>query len=185
MNENKKWYAIYTRSRWEKKVSEVLNRKGIINYCPLNKVKKQWSDRKKIVYEPLFTSYVFVNGSEEDFLSIRKVNGVINMVYWLGKPAIIHDYEIETIQRFLKEFENVQLQKTPINISDKVRILGGPLMAYEGQVLSVKNNTVKVILPSLGYMMYADVETTNVEIVHTDITSIRQKVPEYPMVATK
>jgi len=69
----------------------------------------------------------------------------------------------------LKEFENVQLQKTPINVTDKVRILGGPLMAYEGQVLSVKNNTVKVVLPSLGYMMFAEVEAANLEVVHKTI----------------
>lgn len=185
MIENKKWYAIYTRARWEKKVSDVLNRKGIANYCPLNKVMRQWSDRKKIVYEPLFTSYVFVNVSENDFLSIKKVSGVINMVYWLGKPAVIHDFEIETIKRFLNEFDNVKLQKTPINISDKVRILGGPLMAYEGQVLSVKSKTVRVALPSLGYMMYVEVDCVNVELIQSGQAIIRQTEDSYPMYAAK
>lgn len=185
MIENKKWYAIYTRARWEKKVSDVLNRKGIANYCPLNKVMRQWSDRKKIVYEPLFTSYVFVNVSESDFLSIKKVSGVINMVYWLGKPAVIHDFEIEAIKRFLNEFDNVKLQKTPINISDKVRILGGPLMAYEGQVLSVKSKTVRVALPSLGYMMYVEVDSVNVELIQSGQAIIRQTEDSYPMYAAK
>jgi hypothetical protein len=51
-----KWYAVYTRPRWEKKVAEILTDKKIENYCPLNKVVRQWSDRKKIVHEPLFTT---------------------------------------------------------------------------------------------------------------------------------
>ncbi len=185
MSENKKWYAVYTRARWEKKVSDVLTRKNISNYCPLNKVVRQWSDRKKIVHEPLFTSYVFVNTTEKELLTIKKTSGVINPVYWLGKPAVIQDYEIEAIMRFLEDHSNVKLQKTPINVTDKVRITGGPLMAYEGQVLTVKNKTVKVALPSLGYLMYAEVEIANVELLPQSQTIIRQSDMSYPMYAAK
>src|SRR4029077_16112 len=98
---NKKWFAVYTRPRWEKKVAEILTRKKVENYCPLNKVLRQWSDRKKIVHEPLFTSYVFVRVSESEIMSLKRINGVTNLVYWLGKPAIIRDSEIETIKMFL------------------------------------------------------------------------------------
>ncbi|HCY90719.1 MAG TPA: antitermination protein NusG, partial [Chitinophagaceae bacterium] len=51
--ENYHWYVVYTRPRWEKKVALNLAQKGIEHYCPLNKVRKQWSDRKKMVLEPL------------------------------------------------------------------------------------------------------------------------------------
>jgi transcription antitermination factor NusG len=43
----KKWYALYTRSRWEKKIHEALLEKGIESYLPLQKILKQWSDRRK------------------------------------------------------------------------------------------------------------------------------------------
>src|SRR5574338_738083 len=158
MSENKKWFALYTRPRWEKKVAEVLTHKKIECYCPINKVVRQWSDRKKIVHEPLFTSYVFVRVADLELTSMRQTHGVINIVYWLGKPAVIRDNEIDIIKRFLNEHINIQLEKTPVNVNDRVRILGGPLMEMEGQVLSIKNKTVKVLLPSLGYMMYAEVE---------------------------
>ena len=100
MNENKKWYAVYTRPRWEKKVSDILTRRKIENYCPLNKVVRQWSDRKKVLHEPLFTSYVFVRISEPELNSLKQTVGVINLVYWLGKPAVIRDPEVEMIKRF-------------------------------------------------------------------------------------
>ncbi|MEI6946703.1 UpxY family transcription antiterminator [Paraflavisolibacter sp. H34] len=168
------WYAIYTRPRWEKKVAELLSKRNIENYCPLNKVVKQWSDRKKTVMEPLFTSYVFVRVTPKELLAVRELDQVISVVHWLGKPAVIKDVEIETIRDFLKEYQNVKLEQVQVNVSDMVRILNGPLSDYEGQVVAVQSRSVKVILPSLGYAMTAEVEVTNVEV-------IRKKKSEPPL----
>ena len=164
----KKWYVVYTRPRWEKKVSDLLSRKKIEHYCPLNKVQKQWSDRKKIVSEPLFTSYVFVHIDETEQLPVRITDGVLNFVYWLGKPAVVRNDEIQAIREFLNDYKSIRLEKTDINLNDTVRVIGGPLVMQKGQIVSVKNKTVKVILPSLGYMMHAELETSNIEIIRTE-----------------
>jgi len=158
-----RWYAVYTRPRWEKKVAELLTRKKIENYCPLNKVLHQWSDRKKIVLEPLFTSYVFVLISSEEQLAVRQTEGVINFVYWLKRPAIIRDGEIEIIKKFLNEHMNVRLEKIEVNTNDIVKIISGPLMSREGKVIEIMNRTVKVLLPSLGYSLIAQVDKVNIE----------------------
>ena len=165
MKENKKWYAVYTKPRWEKKVADLLDRNGIQNYCPLNKVIKQWSDRKKVVYEPLFNSYVFVQISDNEQTEVRKIDGIINFVHWLGKPGIIKDVEIEAIQKFLEEHNNVQLEKTVINLNDTVRVINGPLMEKRGSVVMLKGNKVKLLLPSLGFIMIAEVEKSNLEVI--------------------
>jgi transcription antitermination factor NusG len=157
------WYAVYTKPRWEKKVADLLVRKKIENYCPLNRVHRQWSDRKKIVLEPLFTSYVFVRIQEANQLAIRQTDGILNFVYWLGKPAVIREDEIEAIKRFLKDHDNVKLEKVFLNENDRVRVLSGPLMMREGNVLEVKNKTVKVMLPTLGYTLVAELEKGNIE----------------------
>ncbi|MFN2439538.1 MAG: UpxY family transcription antiterminator [Chitinophagaceae bacterium] len=175
MRTHKQWYAVYTKPRWEKKVAELLTKKKIENYCPLNKVKKQWADRKKLVFEPLFTSYVFVKVSEMEHLQVRQTAGIINLVYWLGKPAVIRDVEIDIIQRFLSEHSNVQIERTKVNVNDIVRVISGPLMEHEGHVVAVKNKTVKIILPSLGYIMMAEVEARNVELIAS------QQPPAYNM----
>jgi transcription antitermination factor NusG len=158
------WYAVYTRPRWEKKVAENLTKRKIENYCPVTKVISQWSDRKKIVYMPLFTSYVFVRVNAIQLSEIRMVDGVINLVYWLGKPAIIRDLEIEMIKLFLNEHKTVQLEKTPVSLNDKVRIINGPLMEKEGSVVGISSNKVKLVLPSLGYLMIAEVAKENVQL---------------------
>src|SRR5688500_10904022 len=103
----KRWYAVYTRPRWEKKVAAALSKSEIENYCPLNKVERRWSDRKKIIEEPLFTSYVFVRASLKEQTVIRETDGIVNFVYWLGRPAVIRNEEIDLIKRFLNQHKNV------------------------------------------------------------------------------
>jgi|SRR6478672_10208600 transcription antitermination factor NusG len=163
-----KWYAVYTRPRWEKKVAEILAQKKIENYCPLNRVIRQWSDRKKVVLEPLFTSYVFVKTTQQHHADIRKITGILNFVYWLNKPATIRNEEIDNIREFLNEHMNVQIQKAPVSINDAVKVIKGPLMDYEGNVIAIKSKTLKILLPSLGYMMIAEVEKTSIKIINNE-----------------
>ena len=153
-----KWYAIYTRPRWEKKVAALLTQKGIENYCPLNKVRRKWSDRTKTVEEPLFKSYVFVKVDDEERTAVRMTDGVVNFVYWIGKPAIIKDKEIQTIRLFLDEYENVEAVKMELAEGQRVKVTAGPLMDREGSVLEIKNKSVKVCIESLGYMLIAYID---------------------------
>ncbi|HVS97228.1 MAG TPA: UpxY family transcription antiterminator [Puia sp.] len=162
---NTNWYAVYTKPRWEKKVAEHLAKNRFESYCPLNRVLRQWHDRKKFVQEPLFASYVFVRTEECRHVELSRISGVVNLVYWLRKPAVIREEEIEAIKRFTHEYTNVQLEKTAVNVDDKVRVIKGPLITQEGNVIAVKSRTVKIALPSLGYIMVAEVEKQNVEII--------------------
>jgi len=164
MTTTKKWYAVYTRPRWEKKVTHSLTTKKIESYCPLNMVQKQWSDRKKIILEPLFNSYVFVFAESKEFTAIKQSDGVINFVHWLGNPAVIREEEIDAIRNFLLEYKNVKLEKGDVNISAHVRIASGPLMDVQGKVIEIGQKTVKVYLPTLGYQMVARIEKSNIEL---------------------
>lgn len=157
------WHAVYTKSRWEKKVAEQLSKLDIENYCPLNKVVRQWSDRKKTVEEPLFTSYVFVKISNKEISKIRQVLGVVNFVYWLGRPAIIPAKEISIIKEFLNNYVNVRLEPLLLNVQDPVKIVNGPFADFEGNVISIGKRSVRVSLPSLRYFMTTEVEIGNVK----------------------
>jgi transcription antitermination factor NusG len=108
-------------------------------------------------------------------LPVRVTDGVINFVYWLGKPAVVRNDEILAIKEFLNDYKNVRLEKTNVNLNDTVRVISGPLIMQKGQVVSVKNKTVKVILPSLGYMMQAEIETSNLEIIRTETEAFTRK----------
>ena len=157
---SRKWLAIYTRPRWEKKVNQLLIEKGFESYCPLNKVRRKWSDRVKIIEEPLFKSYVFVKVSAEDRTAVRMTTGAINFVYWEGKPAVIKEKEITAIKRFLDEYENVEVQSADLKVNQRVRIVTGTLMDQEGQVLDLRRKTAKVAIDSLGYILIAYIDRT-------------------------
>jgi transcription antitermination factor NusG len=163
-----KWYAVYTRPRWEKKVAALLQQSGVESYCPLNKVRRKWSDRIKLVEEPLFKSYVFVKVDESGRSAVRLTDGVINFVYWDGKPAIVKDKEIEAIRLFLEEYENVQLVKLELKPNDRVRVVAGPLMDAEGKVLEVKHKVAKIAIDSLGFMLVADIDRSKLVSAPTD-----------------
>ncbi len=162
----KKWFALYTKPRWEKKVHERLQRNGINSWCPVQRIQKQWSDRKKIIEEPLFRSYVFVNiNYSVDRLNVLMVDGVLNFVHYLGKPAIIRDIEIENIQRYLNEKDaTVELRALEGFKSDtKVKITQGVFMDKEGTVLREGKKKVYVQLESIGQVMVVEFSVAHLE----------------------
>lgn len=161
MKSGMQWYALYTRPCWEKKVAGLMAMNAIEHYCPLQKIQRKWSDRKKIIMEPLFKSYVFVRITEKQQTAVRQVSGVVSFVQYLGKPAIVRDDEIDTIRQFLNEYRNIRLERMEFNVRDRVKVVSGPFMQMEGDVLEVKHKTVKVLLPSLGFLMTAEIEKTN------------------------
>lgn len=165
MDAGKRWYAVYTHARWEKKVASLLTRKEIENYCPLNRIVRQWSDRKKILYQPLFTCYVFVRISAKESVSVLETDGVLKYVSWQGKPAVIRDAEIELIKKFLLDHTNVTLEKVDVNINDTVHIKYGLFMEQEGRVVDVSEKKIRVLLPSLGYMMLAEIPKSYIQVV--------------------
>lgn len=159
------WYVLYTKSRCEKKVADFLSKRNVENYCPLNRVYRQWSDRKKMVTAPLFNSYVFIHACEAELNTIKNLtNNIVNVVYWLGKPAVIRNEEIEQIRYFLNEYSNVTIEKQPVRMNEMVRIIKGPFRNLEGTVAAIKNNMLVLSLPTLGYKMMAEVNAANIEI---------------------
>lgn len=158
MENGKKWYACYTKPRWEKKVSKVLEQKDIECWCPLRKIEKQWSDRKKIIEEPLFTSYVFVNIPDNEKTKVLMTDGILNFVYYLGKPAIIRDEEIDIIKKYLSEKDaSVSVQSlNSLDENTRIKVNHGVFMDTTGTVLKGGKKKVFVKLESLDQVMIVE-----------------------------
>lgn len=163
----RKWLVIYTRARWEKKIEKDLQMAGITAYCPVRKVKNQWADRLKEVELPLFSSYVFVkiNGKEE--LKVRTTTGVINFVYYMGKPAQVREVVIEDIRSYLELFPDLEaINIQQISTGDRVMIKEGLMTQKQGQVLQVKGKNVLVVIDCLYCALITKVEASNLEMIH-------------------
>jgi transcription antitermination factor NusG len=158
MEEEKKWYAIYTKPRWEKKIDASLTKKGVESWCPLKKIEKQWSDRKKIIEEPLFKSYVFVHISPAEKSNVLMTDGALNFVHYLKKPAVIRDEEIRIIKKYLdeKDAHISVISEEGYREETRIRVNHGVFMDKEGTVIRGGKKKVFVKLESLGQVMVVE-----------------------------
>jgi transcription antitermination factor NusG len=154
------WYAVYTRAKCEKKVADLFTRKKVEHYYPV----KQLIRTRKMVELPLFPSYVFVRIPESRTWVVRETENVVNFVYWLEQPAIIPDHEISLIKHFLRNYEDVSVERVPINAgSDRTD-------SSRGKIIQLASNRVKVELSSLGCMLVAKVPSREIAVISGSIT---------------
>lgn len=158
----KNWYIVFTKPKCEKKVSALLTKRKIENFCPINCKQIKSVRKNKVLYEPLFDCYVFTYIGEIDIDQLRHADGVVSLVYWKGQPAIIKNNEIDAIREFTNDHQNIKLERTQVNVNGVLRIIDGPSYSMDGKVLTVKNKAMKVNLPSLGFTMIAEMERESI-----------------------
>jgi transcription antitermination factor NusG len=134
------WYAIYTKPRSEKKLTDRLTKKGIEAYLPLRKTLKQWSDRKKRVEEPLISSYVFVNILPSNYFEVLNTPGAVRYIWFSGKPASIPDKQIQVLK--LIAGGDIESEAVPFRLpkGSQVRITSGPLRELTGELVNFAGN---------------------------------------------
>lgn len=158
----KNWYVVYTRPQCEKKIASLLTKKKIENFIPLVCVETQKTRRNKVSYKPLFQSYVFVYATEQETFMLRQTDGVINLLYWLGRPAVINEAEINAIKEFTNDYQNIDLERLSVNSNMLERSIYRSSYEIEGNLVAIKNKTIKINLPSLGYAMIANLKEDSI-----------------------
>lgn len=157
----KKWLVFYTKSRQEKKVRDILLRNGHEVFLPMQKVLRQWSDRKKWVEAPLFNSYIFVLTSEDKIVNVLQTPGIAWNIRHNDKPAILHPKELATIQRFLSS--GLLVEVAPLagaEVGDLVEIMGGPLKGLQGRIQrSQEGDRFTLSLESIGQSLLVTVQS--------------------------
>ena len=133
------WYAIYTKSRAEKKTYIQLQQRGIEVYLPIQKRLKQWSDRKKWVEEPLFNSYLFVHVSEREYMNVLQTPGVVRYVTFSGKAAPIREDQINFLKKILSSEEELVISEHQFSIGQKVKVVAGVFHGMTGELVDIKN----------------------------------------------
>lgn len=150
------WYVLYTKPRNEKKVTQRLEDKGIVVFCPLKTEVKQWSDRKKKISEPVFRSYVFIQlvDYKNESVEVLSTPGAVKFLWWNGKPGIVRDNEIQAIKDFLNDYKDAEIT-VQLKEGDRIKVKEGVLKDAEGKVLTVRGNKATLHLHSLGLNMTA------------------------------
>ncbi len=162
------WFIIYTKSRNEKKVADLLQKKGVEVFCPVVKRVRQWSDRKKVIEEPLFKSYLFVKMEEKNRPSVFGTPGIVNFVFWLNKPAILHDYEVENIKLMLKEADHETFEIVEFLPNDLVMIQSGVFLGQKASVSKASGKNLYLTFDTLQILMKVNIEETKIEKIFPD-----------------
>lgn len=168
-NELKQWYALYVRSRAEKKVVTQLEDLGVEVFLPLVTRIKQWSDRKKKVEEPLFKSYVFVHSTAQQHIPILNVYGVIKFVTFEHQAVVVPDNQIIAIKRYIDDFDEKERELTnaELQVGDMVRITNGPMQGLIGRLHSVKDKRQLIVyIEAVGQYLPVSISRAKVEAIN-------------------
>ena len=154
--EDNNWYVLYSKPRHEKKVAERLTEAGYQVYCPLHKARRQWSDRVKVVEEPLFRGYIFIKIQDAKRDEVFTFPGTVRYLFWLRRPAIVRPEEIKAIQKWLGYYDHDSLEIEDISPGTLVRITSGQFMNEEAILLDQSRNKAVVQLKELGIQLSLD-----------------------------
>lgn len=138
LQEQKKhtWYALYTRPRFEMKVKNALDELGITTFLPMVKTTKLWSDRKKVVDEPLFKSYIFVHITPKEYILCLQTLGVVKFVTSERKAIVVPEQHIAAISLYLTQNEKKRIADETFEAGDKVEVISGAMQSLKGELVS-------------------------------------------------
>jgi transcription antitermination factor NusG len=158
-HESKSWFAVYVKSRTEKKVAAEFQKLGIEYFLPIVKELRQWSDRKKWVEVPLFRSYVFVHIGLKDYFRVLQVNGASRYITFEGKAVAIPNQQIEAVRYFLNGKDQDLIDETSWKKGRKVEIISGSLTGLSGELVEVKGkHKVKVEIEAVGSSILIEIK---------------------------
>ena len=127
----KRWYALYTRSNCEKRVSAEVVARDVECFLPVYSSTRRWKDRRVNLESPLFPGYVFVRLALRDRLRVLQIPSVVRLVGFSGQPAALPEEEVEALRSGL--MQKLKAEPHPfLRVGRRVRVKSGPLTGMEG-----------------------------------------------------
>ena len=132
------WFALRVKPNYEKPVAVALRGKGLEEFLPLLRSRRQWSDRVKVVDAPLFPGYLFCRLNLEDRMPLLTTPGFLYIVGVGRNPEPVDESEIVAIQSVLRS----GLPVTPwpsLMVGQRVQLKHGPLRGLAGVLTKIAN----------------------------------------------
>jgi len=158
------WYLAYTKPKHEKKVFEKLMEKQINSYLPTVKKVRKWSDRKKIIEEPLFPSYVFIylKDASHYFTSLEQ-EGVLFYVRFGKKIARVNDDIVNNIKLVASHGYQLETSTDRLYEGQRIIIQDGPLTGLSCEMVRYKGKEkILVRVNLLNQNILADIPAQSV-----------------------
>jgi transcription antitermination factor NusG len=141
------WYAVHTRSRFERKVYDGFMSKSIRAFLPRMQVMSRRKDRRKKILVPMLPGYIFVNVRMDPYTywDIIKTVGVVRIVSFKGIPVPASEEEISNLM-ILDGTDRTVQNRSYIRKGDRVMIMEGPLKGLVGIYLRHKGRADRVVI---------------------------------------
>ena len=161
------WFALYTRSRFEKKMLSELTDRSVEVFLPMREILSRWKDRKKRIWIPLFPGYIFINhiDTPENRFRILNIPGAVRFVSLEGHAQPIPEDQIQYVRRFLES--SISIDPYPyMQVGTRVEVIAGPLKGIQGILVEKRGRFRFVIQVDLIR------QAVSVEIDASDVRSI-------------
>ncbi|SHG17198.1 Transcription antitermination factor NusG [Salegentibacter echinorum] len=152
------WYVLRSKPQHEIKSAKILEKLGIEVFCPVITEIRQWSDRKKKVITPLFKPYLFVRLDAAERNKVFEAPGILNYMFWLGKPAVVREDEIETIKSWLSNDAYEEFEVGAFKPGEEIEIKTGKMANKKAIIKEVGTKRLKLILPDLGWTLSTKIQ---------------------------
>ena len=171
INKTYRWLAIYTRSKFEKKIAAALSEKGIDHYLPLKVEKRKWSDRIKKIEEPLLKGYLFVRVSNKEYFNVLNTPGAVCYITFDGKATPIPDKQINDLKIFMDTInEKIDITQENLEKGKKVIVVSGPLKGVTGELVEFRGKKrIALRFEKLGYCIMTDIPQKDIEVYHPEL----------------
>ncbi len=133
IKDEKFWYVIHTRSRFEKVVHDALEKKRKEVFLPTIKKRSRRRDRKLYLQAPLFPGYLFVKAgnSSSERLDILKTAGAVRILGNREVPCPVEPPVIDSLKILVRANEEILTGQCFRN-GDLVRVVCGPFTGAIG-----------------------------------------------------
>ncbi|CAN5841729.1 transcription/translation regulatory transformer protein RfaH [soil metagenome] len=127
------WWCLHTKPRQEKSAARHLRNRGLAHYLPqIRRDDRTPKGRKTSSVLPLFSSYLFLLGDDNDRLEAYRGNNLVNILEVKDQGQLEHD--LRQIHQLLSSGLPI-LPEPELPIGSRVRILSGPLVGMEGTIV--------------------------------------------------
>ena len=146
--ENVAWFAVRVRSNFEQKSHEALTSRGLETFYPSFKLRRRWSDRVKVIDQPLFPGYLFCRFTPDERATVLRTPGVVHVVCSGREPVPVDESELNHIRTVVM----AELAANPhpfLKIGQRVRLDRGPLAGAEGLLTALNGKSSLILSISL------------------------------------
>lgn len=152
MEDNRRWYVIYTSAKSAHRVKEQLDEAKVENFLPLQSIVRLWNDREKEIMIPVVPGCLFVRILQKDMAEVVSAQKVTFLLNADGSPLVIADEDMDMLGSMLGySGEFVEFVPAGIPCGTPVCVTGGQMKGQRGELVECEGQTKLVVrLGGLG-----------------------------------